>query len=134
MYWAGAKFIIGPGTDFEVIDYCNQADTVVVPGALTPTEIVNAWDAGADFVKVFPIAAIGGAQYLRLVKGPLPHIRLITTGGVTLSTAGELLKAGAEAVGVGSDLVDVAAVRGGRRGEIAEAAKHYLAIVASTRT
>jgi 2-dehydro-3-deoxyphosphogluconate aldolase/(4S)-4-hydroxy-2-oxoglutarate aldolase len=130
---AGARFIISPATDFEIIDYCNQVDVLVMPGAMTPTEIINAWDAGADFVKVFPITAIGGAKYLKLIKGPLPHVKIIPTGGVDQSTAGDLIKAGAEAVGVGSDLVDIAAVREGRASDISSAAHKYLDIVEEAR-
>ena len=130
---AGARFIISPGTDFEIIDYCSQVDVLVMPGALTPTEIINAWDAGADFVKVFPIAAVGGAKYLKLVKGPLPHIKIIPTGGVDQTMAGELIKAGAEAVGVGSDLADASAAREGRSSDITAAARKYLCIAAEAR-
>ena len=130
---AGARFIISPGTDFEIIDYCSQVDILVMPGALTPTEIINAWDAGADFVKVFPIAAVGGAKYLKLVKGPLPHIKIIPTGGVDQTMAGELIKAGAEAVGVGSDLADASAAREGRASDITAAARKYLSIAAEAR-
>jgi len=130
---AGARFIISPGTDFEIIDYCSQVDVLVMPGALTPTEIINAWDAGADFVKVFPIAAVGGAKYLKLVKGPLPHIKIIPTGGVDQTMAGELIKAGAEAVGVGSDLADASAAREGRSSDITAAARKYLSIAAEAR-
>ena len=130
---AGARFIISPGTDFEIIDYCSQVDVLVMPGALTPTEIINAWDAGADFVKVFPIAAVGGARYLKLVKGPLPHIKIIPTGGVDQTMAGELIKAGAEAVGVGSDLADASAAREGRSSDITAAARKYLSIAAEAR-
>lgn len=130
---AGARFVISPATDFEVIDYCNQVDVVVMPGAMTPTEILNAWDAGADFVKVFPITAMGGPKYLKLIKGPLPHVKIIPTGGVDQTTAGDLIRAGAEAVGVGSDLVDVAAVRSGRSSDITDAARKYLSIVADAR-
>ena len=130
---AGARFIISPGTDFEIIDYCSQVDVLVMPGALTPTEIINAWDAGADFVKVFPIAAVGGAKYLKLVKGPLPHIKIIPTGGVDQTMAGELIKAGAEAVGVGSDLADASAAREGRSSDITAAARKYLSIAAEAK-
>lgn len=130
---AGARFIVSPATNFDTIEYCNESDIVVMPGALTPTEVVNAWDAGADFVKVFPADSMGGAKYLRSLKAPLPHIKLIPTGGVSLSTAADLIKSGAEAVGVGADLVNLAAIREGRPGEITEAARTYLRIVAEAR-
>lgn len=130
---AGAKFIVSPATNFDTIEYCNEVETVVMPGALTPTEVVNAWDAGADVVKVFPADSIGGAKYLRSLKAPLPHIKLIPTGGVNQATADEFIRAGAEAVGVGADLVDLAAFREGRAADITAAAKAYLGIVAAAR-
>ena len=129
----GAKFIVSPATNFDTILYCNEHETVVMPGALTPTEIVNAWDAGADFVKVFPADLMGGPKYLRSLKAPLPHIKLIPTGGVNQQTAADFIKAGAEAVGVGADLVDLTAVREGRANEITAAARKYLEIVAGAR-
>jgi 2-dehydro-3-deoxyphosphogluconate aldolase / (4S)-4-hydroxy-2-oxoglutarate aldolase len=130
---AGAQFIISPSTNFDTIAYCNEVDITVMPGALTPTEIVNAWEAGADIVKVFPAEAMGGAKYLRSLKAPLPHIRLVPTGGVSQSTAADLIRAGAEAVGVGADLVDLEAVRAGNAELITEAARKYLRIVAEAR-
>jgi 2-dehydro-3-deoxyphosphogluconate aldolase / (4S)-4-hydroxy-2-oxoglutarate aldolase len=130
---AGAQFIVSPATNFDTILYCNETEIVVMPGALTPTEIVNAWDAGADFVKVFPADSMGGARYLRSLKAPLPEIRLIPTGGVSQATAADFIRAGAEAVGVGADLVDLKAVREGRADDITNAAKKYLEIVAVAR-
>ncbi|MBC7900806.1 MAG: bifunctional 4-hydroxy-2-oxoglutarate aldolase/2-dehydro-3-deoxy-phosphogluconate aldolase [Saprospiraceae bacterium] len=131
---AGAKFIISPALNFETIDYCNDRDIVVMPGALTPTEVVNAWDAGADFVKVFPADSMGGAKYLKSLKAPLPHIKLIPTGGVSQETAASFIKAGASAVGVGADLVDLLAIREGRSEAITEAARKYLEIVRAARS
>jgi len=130
---AGAEFIISPALNFDTILYCNDVETVVMPGALTPTEVVNAWDAGADFVKVFPAGAMGGASYLKSLKAPLPHIKLIPTGGVSQETAGEFIKAGASAVGVGADLVDLQAVREGRKESITQNARNYLEIVRNAR-
>ena len=130
---AGAQFIVSPATNFDTIVYCNESEIVVMPGALTPTEIVNAWDAGADFVKVFPADSMGGAKYLRSLKAPLPDIKLIPTGGVNQSTAAEFIKAGAEAIGVGADLVDLAAIHEGRASDVTSAAKKYLEIVAVAR-
>ena len=130
---AGAQFIVSPATNFDTILYCNESEIVVMPGALTPTEVVNAWDAGADFVKVFPADSVGGAKYLRSLKAPLPQIKLIPTGGVSQSTVADFIKAGAEAVGVGADLVDLKAVREGRAFDVTTAAKQYLAIVSETR-
>lgn len=131
---AGAKFIVSPATNFDTIEYCSKTETVVMPGALTPTEITNAWDAGADFVKVFPADSMGGAKYLKSLKAPLPHIKLIPTGGVTFATAADFIKAGAEAIGVGGDLVDLAAIRDGRANDITQAARKYLEIVRESRS
>jgi 2-dehydro-3-deoxyphosphogluconate aldolase/(4S)-4-hydroxy-2-oxoglutarate aldolase len=130
---AGAQFIVSPATNFDTILYCNDSQIVIMPGALTPTEIANAWDAGADFVKVFPADSMGGAKYLKSVKTPLPDIRLIPTGGVNQDTAAEFIRAGAEAIGVGADLVDIAAIRAGRAGDVTKAAMRYLDIVAEAR-
>ena len=130
---AGAQFIVSPATNFDTIQYCNETEIVVMPGALTPTEIVNAWDAGADFVKVFPADSMGGAKYLKSLKAPLPQIKLIPTGGVNQQTAADFIKAGAEAIGVGADLVDLKAVRDGRSDDITAAARKYLEIVAEAR-
>jgi 2-dehydro-3-deoxyphosphogluconate aldolase / (4S)-4-hydroxy-2-oxoglutarate aldolase len=126
---AGAKFIISPALNLETIKFCNEREIVVMPGALTPTEILTAWNAGADFVKVFPANALGGASYLKSLKAPLPHIKLIPTGGVSLDTAAEFIKAGAEAVGVGGELVDLKAVRENRVEIITERARQFLEIV-----
>jgi 2-dehydro-3-deoxyphosphogluconate aldolase/(4S)-4-hydroxy-2-oxoglutarate aldolase len=103
----------------------------VFPGGLTPTEIVTAWEAGADAVKIFPCSAVGGAKYLKAIKAPLPQIELIPTGGVSLATAAEFLEAGAIALGVGGDLVDNKAIRAGKPEVIAENARKYLEIVAA---
>ena len=130
---AGASFIVSPATNFDTILYCNDAEIVVMPGALTPTEIVNAWEAGADLVKVFPADSMGGARYIRSLKVPLPHIKLIPTGGVNQETAADFIRAGAEAIGVGADLVDLNAVREGRASDITTAARKYVEIVAAAR-
>ena len=130
---AGARFIVSPATNVDTILYCNDADIVVMPGALTPTEIANAWDAGADFVKVFPADSMGGAKYLGSLKAPMPDLRLIPTGGVNQETAADFIRAGAEAIGVGADLVDLKAVGEGRGADVTAAAKRYLEIVAEAR-
>jgi 2-dehydro-3-deoxyphosphogluconate aldolase / (4S)-4-hydroxy-2-oxoglutarate aldolase len=130
---AGAQFIISPALNLETIKFCNERQTVVMPGALTPTEIIEAWTAGADFVKVFPASAVGGASYLKSLKAPLPHIKLIPTGGVSLKTAPDFIRAGAEAVGVGADLVDLGAIREGRADSITATARRYLEIVREAR-
>jgi 2-dehydro-3-deoxyphosphogluconate aldolase / (4S)-4-hydroxy-2-oxoglutarate aldolase len=130
---AGATFIISPSLELEVVAHCNQAGVAVLPGALTPTEIVKAWRSGADMVKVFPCSAVGGASYLKAVKAPLPHIEMVPTGGVSLETAASFIKAGAAALGVGGDLVDLEAVRAGRGEEVAGRARRYLEIVKEAR-
>lgn len=130
---AGAKFIISPALNFETIKFCGEREIVVMPGALTPTEILAAWNAGADFVKVFPAGAMGGANYLKSIKAPLPQVRLIPTGGVSMKTAADFIKAGAEAVGIGAELVDLKAVREGNADLITERAKEIVEIVKTAR-
>ncbi len=130
---AGARFIISPATNFETIDYCNEHETLIMPGALTPTEVVNAVEAGADVIKIFPASSMGGPSYLKALKAPLPHIKLIPTGGVNLSNAGDYIKAGAEAIGIGGELVDLKAIRAGTPESITKAAEDYLAVVRSAR-
>ena len=130
---AGAKFIISPALNLETIKICNENDVAVMPGALTPTEIVTAWNAGADFVKVFPASAMGGASYLKSLKAPLPHIKLVPTGGVSLETAADFIRAGAEAIGVGGDLVNLQALRENRADSITTTARRYVEIVKEAR-
>jgi 2-dehydro-3-deoxyphosphogluconate aldolase/(4S)-4-hydroxy-2-oxoglutarate aldolase len=129
----GAKFVVSPALNLGTIDMCHRYSIPVLPGALTPTEIVTAWEAGADVVKVFPCSALGGAKYLTALKGPLPHIDLIPTGGVSVATAAEFLAAGAFALGVGSDLVDAKAMAAGKPEVVTETAKKYLKIVKEHR-
>jgi 2-dehydro-3-deoxyphosphogluconate aldolase/(4S)-4-hydroxy-2-oxoglutarate aldolase len=130
---AGAQFVVSPSLNLETIACCRELDTVVMPGALTPTEVVQAWTAGADFVKVFPAGAVGGASYIKALKAPLPQIELVPTGGVSLKTAAEFIRAGAAAVGVGADLVDIKAIREGQAALITERAKQFLEIVRQAR-
>lgn len=130
---AGAGFIISPALNLDTIAFCREHKVVVMPGALTPTEVVTAWNAGADFVKVFPAGAMGGASYLKSLKAPLPGIKLIPTGGVSMATAADFIRAGASAIGVGADLVDLKAIREGRGHEITANARKYLEIVAEAR-
>jgi len=101
---AGAQFVVAPITDIPTIEICKRYSVPVMPGALTPTEIVRAWQAGADLVKVFPTGSLG-SQYLKDLRGPLPHIKIIPTGGITLENAGDFIRAGASALGIGSALV-----------------------------
>ena len=115
---AGAQFIVSPALDVRTIELCRRYSMLVIPGALTPTEIVTAWQAGADMVKVFPCSALGGAKYLKALQGPLPQIQLIPTGGVSLNTAEEFLSAGAFALGIGGDLVDAPRRKGGQESSL----------------
>jgi 2-dehydro-3-deoxyphosphogluconate aldolase/(4S)-4-hydroxy-2-oxoglutarate aldolase len=131
---AGAQFIVSPALNMETIAYCRAQDVAVMPGALTPTEVVQAWNAGADLVKVFPAGAVGGASYLKALKAPLPQIELVPTGGVSLKTAADFIKAGAAALGVGADLVDIKAIREGQSMIITERAKQFVQIVREARS
>jgi len=130
---AGARFVVSPSLDIATIEYCRRAGVAVFPGAMTPTEIVTAWKAGADAVKVFPAGAVGGPTYIKSVKAPLPQIELIPTGGVSLDTVAAFIAAGAFALGVGADLVDLAALRRGQAAAITEKARQYVAAVAAAR-
>ena len=131
---AGARFVVSPALNLETIEVCRREGIAVMPGALTPTEVVQAWSAGADFVKVFPAGAVGGASYLKALKAPLPQIELIPTGGVSLKTAADFIKAGASALGVGADLVDLKAIREGQQKLIIERAREYVRIVREARS
>lgn len=131
---AGAEFIVSPSLNVKTIELCRRYAVPVIPGALTPTEIVTAWEAGADCVKIFPCSAVGGAKYLTALKGPLPQIDLIPTGGVSLSTAAEFLAAGAFALGVGGDLVDLKALKSGKPEVITENARKYVTVVKQARS
>jgi len=129
----GAKFVVSPALNPKTIEMCHRYSVAVLPGALTPTEIVTAWEAGADVVKVFPASALGGAKYLSSVKAPLPQVELIPTGGVSLATAKDFLEAGAFALGVGADLVNAKAMAEGKPEIVTESARKYLAIVREYR-
>ena len=130
---SGAQFIVSPALNVETIACCRRYGVAIMPGALTPTEVVQAWTAGADFVKVFPAGALGGASYLKALKAPLPQIELVPTGGVSLKTAADFIKAGASALGVGADLVDLKAIRDGQANVITERAKQFVEIVREAR-
>ncbi|MDQ4120053.1 MAG: bifunctional 2-keto-4-hydroxyglutarate aldolase/2-keto-3-deoxy-6-phosphogluconate aldolase [Acidobacteriota bacterium] len=131
---SGAQFVISPALDLETIQLCKRYSITVMPGALTPTEVVTAWQAGADFVKVFPCSAMGGASYIKGLKAPLPQIELVPTGGVNLKTAADFIKAGSSALGVGADLVDVKAIRAGEAHVVTERARQFLEIVREARS
>ena len=111
---AGAAFIVSPGLDPDTIVEAHARGVPALPGALTPTEVIAAWNLGADLVKIFPVSALGGASYLRALRGPLPQVKLLPTGGITAANAAEYLAAGAVALGIGSELVDTAALAEGR--------------------
>jgi 2-dehydro-3-deoxyphosphogluconate aldolase / (4S)-4-hydroxy-2-oxoglutarate aldolase len=130
---AGARFIVSPALDLETIGVCREAGVAVLPGALTPTEVVRAWTAGADLVKIFPANAVGGAAYVKSLKAPLPQVGLVPTGGVNLQTAKDFIRAGAAALGVGADLVDPVALRRGEAATITERTRQFLTLVREAR-
>jgi len=130
---AGAEFFVTPSLRLTTIEMVKRYSKVIIPGAMTPTEVVTAWEAGADIVKIFPCGAVGGPKYIKALRAPFPHIEMVPTGGVNLETAGEFLKAGACAVAVGAELVDAKSVKEGRYEIIEEKAKQYLAVVAKAR-
>ena len=130
---AGAEFVVSPSIHAEVIALTKGAGKLSVPGALTPTEVLTAEASGADYIKIFPCSAVGGAPYLKALLAPFPHLKLIPTGGVTVQTAEGFLKAGAKALGVGSDLVNLTAIDDGHPDVITEAAKAYLQVIRKFR-
>jgi 2-dehydro-3-deoxyphosphogluconate aldolase / (4S)-4-hydroxy-2-oxoglutarate aldolase len=129
----GAQYVVSPALNLRTIEMCQRYSIPVLPGALTPTEIITAWEAGADVIKIFPASALGGAKYLKSVKAPLPQVEMIPTGGVSLASAKEFLEAGAFALGVGADLVDPKMIAAGTPEVITENARKYLAIVRAFR-
>jgi 2-dehydro-3-deoxyphosphogluconate aldolase/(4S)-4-hydroxy-2-oxoglutarate aldolase len=130
---AGAQFFVTPTLKLSTIEMAKRYSKVICPGALTPTEVLTAWEAGADVVKVFPANSLGGPKYIKALKGPLPHIEMIPTGGVNLETAGEFLKAGACAVAVGGELVDAKLIKENRYEEMEQRARQYLECIARAR-
>ncbi len=130
---AGAEYIVAPTVNRNVIRLCQRYDKLVMPGAFTPTEILTAWEAGADIVKVFPADVVGPA-FFKALKGPLPQIRLMPTGGVDLKTAADFLRAGACALGIGGQLVEPKAVAEGNFDRIRELARQYVNIVKQVRS
>lgn len=129
---AGAKFIVAPNLNLDVIAIAHRYSVAVIPGALTPTEILTAWEAGADLVKVFP-ASIGGPELIKALRGPLPHIKMIPTGGVDLTTTAAFIKAGSSAVAVGGNLVNNDIIQRGEFEKITALAKQYVKIVSQAR-
>ena len=133
---AGASYVVSPSLDLEVVQYCNASDIMVIPGALTPTEIVAASKAGADMVKIFPCSTMGGPSYLKALKAlkvPLMQIDLMPTGGVTLQNAAAFIEAGARVLGVGGDLIEISALREGKLDRITERARLYMELVREAR-
>src|SRR3984893_1442609 len=130
---AGAQFLVSPGLNLKTVELAVREEKLIMAGALTPTEVITAWEAGSDFVKVFPCGQVGGAKYIKALKGPLPHIPLVPTGGVNLGTAAELIEAGAAALGIGSELVPPDALKSGNAEVIIENARTFLPTVVQTR-
>jgi len=130
---AGAQFLVSPGLDLETVAFAVKKQILIMAGALTPTEIITAWKAGSDFVKVFPCGQVGGAKYIKAVRGPLPQIPLVPTGGVNLNTAAEFIEAGAAALGVGGELVQAEAVKAGKREIIVENARKFVEVLKEAR-
>ena len=130
---AGAQFLVSPGFNRATVDLAVRESTLIIAGALTPTEIIEAWTAGSDLVKVFPCGQVGGAKYIKALKGPLPQVPLVPTGGVNLTTAAEFIEAGAAALGIGGELVHADALRSNKPAMIVETARKFLEIVATAR-
>ncbi|MHB8524928.1 MAG: bifunctional 4-hydroxy-2-oxoglutarate aldolase/2-dehydro-3-deoxy-phosphogluconate aldolase [Candidatus Acidiferrales bacterium] len=130
---AGAKFLVSPVLDLKTVALAARRGVVMIAGALTPTEILTAWRAGSDFVKVFPCGSLGGPAYLRALRGPLPQVPLVPTGGVSLETAGDFIRAGAAALGVGNELLQPEAPGGGMSTAISRTAARFAAIVREAR-
>jgi 2-dehydro-3-deoxyphosphogluconate aldolase/(4S)-4-hydroxy-2-oxoglutarate aldolase len=130
---AGAVFLVSPGFDAATVEFAKGRGVLIMAGALTPTEVVTAWKAGADIVKIFPCGNVGGPKYIKALKGPFPQISMVPTGGVNLTTAADFIKAGAEALGIGGELVDAAALKSGNTQSITEAARQYVQLVSEAR-
>jgi 2-dehydro-3-deoxyphosphogluconate aldolase/(4S)-4-hydroxy-2-oxoglutarate aldolase len=130
---AGAVFLTSPGFDREIVEFALRENTVVFPGALSPTEIMAASKSGADFVKVFPCSAVGGASFIKAMKSPFPSVPLIASGGVNQQTAADFIRAGAVALGIGRDLIEPAAIKRRERGWIRELSYRYLQMVTEAR-
>ena len=130
---AGAQFLVSPGLNIQTIELAIREGKLMMAGALTPTEVITAWEAGSDFVKVFPCGNVGGAKYIKALRGPFPQIPLVPTGGVNLSTAAEFIAAGAVALGIGGELVSAEALKANKPEIIVENARKFLAIVKQAR-
>ena len=130
---AGAQFLVSPSLNLATIEIAKRYSKVITPGALTPTEVLTAWQAGGDIIKIFPCSAVGGAKYIKALRAPFPQIEMIPTGGVSLETVGDFLKAGACAVAVGAELIDSANIRDGHFGVFEERAKRFLDAIGKAR-
>jgi len=130
---AGAEFFVTPSLNVATIEMAKRYSKVIMPGALTPTEVLAAWQAGADAVKIFPCSAVGGAKYIKALRAPFPHIEMVPTGGVNLETIGDFLRAGACAAGVGGELIDSANIHAGRYDVFEERARQFLDAIAKAR-
>jgi len=130
---AGAEFLVSPGLNLPTVELAVREGKLFMAGALTPTEVMAAWEAGADFIKIFPCGQVGGAKYIKALKGPFPQIPFIPTGGVNLANAAELIEAGVAALGVGGECVQAEALKSNKPEIIVENARKFLAIVRQTR-
>jgi 2-dehydro-3-deoxyphosphogluconate aldolase/(4S)-4-hydroxy-2-oxoglutarate aldolase len=130
---AGAEFLVSPGLNLATIEVAKRYSKVITPGALTPTEVLTAWQAGGDIIKIFPCSAVGGAKYIKALRAPFPQIEMMPTGGVSLETVGEFLKAGACAVAVGAELIDSTNLREGHFAVFEERARRFLEAIAKAR-
>ena len=130
---AGAQFLASPGLNLKTVELAVREGKLIMAGALTPTEVITAWDAGADLVKIFPCGQVGGAKYIKALRGPLPQIPLVPSGGVNLNTAAEFIEAGAVALGIGGELVQADALKSNKPEIIVENARKFLAIVKQVR-
>jgi 2-dehydro-3-deoxyphosphogluconate aldolase / (4S)-4-hydroxy-2-oxoglutarate aldolase len=130
---AGAEFLVSPGLNVGTVEFAVREGTLIMAGALTPTEVIAAWESGADLVKVFPCGQVGGAKYIKALRGPLPQVPLVPTGGVNLNTAAEFIEAGAVALGIGGELVQADALKSNKPEIIVENARKFLAIVKQAR-
>ncbi len=130
---AGAQFFVTPSLNLKTIEMAQRYSKLIMPGALTPTEVLTAWEAGGDAIKIFPCSAVGGAKYIKALRAPFPHIEMVPTGGVNLETIGDFLRAGACAAGVGGELIDSETIRDGRFEIFEERARRYMEAVTKAR-
>jgi 2-dehydro-3-deoxyphosphogluconate aldolase/(4S)-4-hydroxy-2-oxoglutarate aldolase len=130
---AGAEFLVSPGLNLQTVAFAAREGKLIMAGALTPTEVMAAWDAGADFIKIFPCGQVGGAKYIKALKGPFPQVPLVPTGGVNLANAAEFIEAGVAALGIGGECVPAEALKANKPEIIVENARKFLAVVQQTR-